>query len=158
MNTLNEKEQTAVILPDLRIIPIDDTRDWNDECQQIAGRLASVYLVDLSVQHYLCSLTTAYELVYVGFITEKFLTDDQDEMIRNGIYSQDDLDMYLEKADRLKSIKYIGGYVEDEFPGYDNKEDYREWFSDQVEYLQCNGYEDLACMKLLDFKASNYDS
>lgn len=127
------------VSPDLWLIAVDDTGCFPEAYQKMAGKVATIYLVDASVHTHLCSLTPSLWLRFVDFATAKWLKDEDYDKMREA-YCDTDSDYFdvsvLQNKHKLNVTKY---HIED-FPGYDDLEEYDEWINDIVEYYQGNDH------------------
>jgi hypothetical protein len=124
--------------PDIRIFVNDQTAYWRKDIAEQAGKILAVYVYDATVETYLCSFIPSYWCVQVETVIANDVSDElYDDIMAEG-YDKD----YFSRPCNTTSINHIAD-IED-FPGYDDKEEYDEWFNDIVEYLQCNSiYENL---------------
>lgn len=129
------------IKPDLWLIGIDETEYWQDEYKAKVGKIASLYLVDASQYTHLCSLTPSLWLRYVDFTTAKELDDtDYDEVMYGNTSTEPSNYFGLHVLNTPHKLNVTEHHIGD-FPGYDDKDEYDEWFDSIVEYYQGNSFE-----------------
>jgi hypothetical protein len=123
--------------PDIRIFVDNQTEYWHEDIVKQAGKILAIYVYDATVQTHLCSFTPSYWCTQVETIIENEVESDLHSVI-DSEYITD----YFSKPHNSIPINHIVD-IED-FPGYDDREEYDEWFADIVDYLQGNSsYGDL---------------
>jgi hypothetical protein len=94
-------------------IAIDETEYWSEEIQQIAGKIESVYLVNLKMPTHLCEFAISFPAVHLrNFVPdiEKF-ENGSDNLLLQDIEGQYDEQISYFKGSSVFDVKYIYNYA-----------------------------------------------
>ena len=137
-------------MPDFRVVKLDDTKYWHEDIVALAGRIWSVYLVDVSTYVYCCELTPSYCLEFIGSTWERSPEDSSEaeklwEQINEVDIDSSDVayvnvgDLSLDDAERMGPDEKEWKEAVEEHDGDQDRaaealrEEYRE-------YMHGNGY------------------
>lgn len=60
----------------INFVKIEETLDWVESIQKVAGKLYGVYAYNPRVVTHCCEITPSYECIRVDTVTENFVDDD----------------------------------------------------------------------------------
>lgn len=139
------------VVPDFRILKVDETYHWREDIRQAAGTILSVYLVDVSSRTYCCEPTPSYELELVGYtwtrIQEEESAQEQlSEDINRAFQQESEVIHYRHcssiQEENLEVLKLDPAHWADLVEGHEGDQDRAcaELREELLEYLVANGY------------------
>jgi hypothetical protein len=129
------------IKPKLFLVAIEETEFWDSDSVEKFGEIWSIGLVDKSLHHYLCSLSPSLLVYSVDFATtKKLLNDDDYDIISHDYWLATESSDYYSANSKFIQLD-VTKYFIDDFPGYDNHDDYQEWINDAIDYFKGNSFE-----------------
>lgn len=127
------------VKPDLWLVAVDETEFFTDEYKKIGGKIAAIYLVDASVHTHICSFTPSLFLHYIDFATSRYLSDEDYDKFMEA-FGETDSDYFGTGVMMNPHKLNITDLWLDEFPGYDDSDEYDEWIDDILENYRCNDH------------------
>ena len=134
------------IKPKISVVAIDETWALSDSAKKLCGKLFGLYVVDENLHTHICSLTPSLALWFYDFVTELEIDDNLWSEIRECYEVMDYWSLSVMNTDLKEDVtKY---HIED-FPGYEDKEVYDEWFGDIVDHYRGNCLHPENLLKIL---------
>jgi hypothetical protein len=122
----------TLLKSDIRVVAIDETRHWSQDIQDACGKIETVYMYDSAVQTHCCEITPSYELTPLYYVTEKEISDELFDSMRNE--EMNEIYMHCRVVDELESISSEQGF---DFESSEDDE-YKEEFESARDYLNGN--------------------
>lgn len=151
MGTNTNAATTLPVKPRLRVVRIDETRNWNEAITSVVGRIWGVYVYDAERHVYCCELTPSRELRFVGSTWEKSPEDDEENeriaavIAENDAWSDDVIYVHRYQADKLAAVYEETPTDEEWAAALDSHDGNIDEAAEEVlgatwEYVRCNGY------------------
>jgi hypothetical protein len=98
MLTMIPRPEKKKVVPDFKLVELDETHHWSDE-MQARGKMLGVYLVDMNRHVYCCEMTPSLELTYL--YTNTVANDKSDHDAFNDEVTQEEM------AARTSDVTYV---------------------------------------------------
>lgn len=140
METTTEEKNKAKTAK-LRLVLIDETRDWNEDIAKACGKIMRPYLYDANQHTYCCEVTPSYTLYPLPSIAENEISDEvYDDVMEGDNENPDVVYMHVSDVDKMETKKAVFSHHLDGGLRYYNSEGkkYREIIEAAEEYFRGN--------------------
>lgn len=145
------KTTEEIIVPELRILRLEETEHWSEDMKERCGRIWSVWVFDLNRHVHICSFDRYHECHYVGHTwskpqdTEEQSQDLFEDMLE-ATREENLVDYFLVGQVKPDECKVISSPTEEEWVTLlgdhdgDREAALEGLIEDAVEYCSANGY------------------